>query len=71
MSRLNASFTLFGERVPWTDLVLAMRKIKNGLYASALVYGIFRVLAGFWKWLQEARSTTPSADKADKAAVTI
>jgi hypothetical protein len=60
MSRLNAGFTLFGEHMLWTDLV----------HVSALVYGIFfvMVLAGFWKWLQEARSMTPSADK---AAVTI
>jgi nicotinamide mononucleotide transporter len=100
MSRLNASFTLFGEHVLWTDLIgnilslavvmLAIRKtiwtwpvqlagallvgvplaIKNGLYASGAVYGIFfvMVIVGFWKWLQESRTSVATADK---AAVTV
>lgn len=52
------------------DLVGVPLAIKNGLYASGVVYGIFfvMVIVGFWKWLQESRTSVATADK---AAVTV
>jgi nicotinamide mononucleotide transporter len=48
------------------DLVGVPLAIRNGLYVSGLVYGIFFVMVifGFWKWLKESRQSRLTTDKA-------